>query len=189
MKPQPPDDGLLRGVRAAVLAGGKSRRLGRDKASLLLQGRPLVDWAVQSAADAGLPTSVIREDSTPGLGPLGGVQTAFECFEEDRLIFLSCDAPFLGNAPVLRLLRAGKQSRPAAFYVAAGCPGFPFLLSRQAAPAVAENLAQGRRSVRELAARLRGVLIPVAKEEQQRFHNINTWADWAEAERIAALSL
>lgn len=180
------DGEWLREVRAVVLAGGKSRRMGQDKASLLLLGRPLVDWAVQAACGSGLPANVICKDLSPNKGPLGGVQTAFQRFKEEWIVFLACDAPFLGSEPINRLLQAGRQSRLAAFYVAAGRLGFPFLLSRRELPAVEENLRQGIGSVKELAWRVRMVKISAAKTDLWRFHNINTEGDWAEAKRLAA---
>ena len=180
------NDEWRRKVRAVVLAGGKSRRMGRDKTSLLLLGRPLADWAVRAACGAGLPASLIREDLSPNKGPLGGVQTAFRRFEEEWMVFLACDAPFLGSEAVNRLLQAGRQSRLAAFYLTAGHFCFPFLLSRRELPAVEENLRQGLRAVKELAWRVRNVKISVDKADQWRFHNINTEDDWAEAKRLAA---
>ena len=180
------NDEWKREVRAVVLAGGKSRRMGRDKASLLLLGRSLVDWAVRAACGAGLPACVIREDLSHNKGPLGGVQTAFRRFEEEWMVFLACDAPFLGSEAVNRLLQAGRRSRLAAFYLAAGRLCFPFLLSRRELPAVEKNLRQGLCAVRELAWRVRSVKISVDKADQWRFHNVNTEEDWAEAKRLAA---
>lgn len=175
-----------RKVRAIVLAGGKSRRMGRDKASILLLGRPLADWAVQAACVSGLPASVIRKDLSPNKGPLGGVQTAFRRFEEEWMIFLACDAPFLGSEPVKRLLQEGRESRLAVFHIAAGRLGFPFLLSRRELPAVEECLQQGICAVKELARRVRSVKISLAKADQWRFHNINTEDDWMEAKGLAS---
>ncbi len=160
--------------------------MGRDKASLLLLGRSLVDWSVRAAYGAGLPAGVIREDLLPNKGPLGGVQTAFQCFEEEWMVFLACDVPFLGSEPINRLLQTGRQSRLAVFYVLAGRLGFPFLLSRRELPAVEENLRQGRCAVKELAKKVRSVKISVAKTDQWRFHNINTEDDWTKAKSLAA---
>ena len=77
------------GVRCIVLAGGRSRRMGRDKADLLLDGRPLLEWVLQAPRSADLPSDVLRRDRVEGLGPLGGVRTAFERYREDSLLFLA----------------------------------------------------------------------------------------------------
>jgi molybdopterin-guanine dinucleotide biosynthesis protein A len=54
---------------AAVLAGGRSRRMGAPKASVLLVGRPLVDWSVEAARQAGLddgdPARIMTGIDTP----------------------------------------------------------------------------------------------------------------------------
>ncbi|HLF70552.1 MAG TPA: NTP transferase domain-containing protein, partial [Dehalococcoidia bacterium] len=77
---------------AIVLAGGQSSRLGRDKASELLLGRPLLqhvldrlaglvdEIVVVRAAGQGLPelsataALTVVEDVYTGAGPLGGIQ-------------------------------------------------------------------------------------------------------------------
>ena len=46
---------------AAVLAGGRSRRMGSPKALVELGGRPLLAWAVAAALDAGLEAVVVAK--------------------------------------------------------------------------------------------------------------------------------
>ena len=41
-------------VTGAIFCGGKSSRMGRDKASLELSGRPMVQWAAAAMSAAGL---------------------------------------------------------------------------------------------------------------------------------------
>jgi molybdopterin-guanine dinucleotide biosynthesis protein A len=80
---------------AAVLAGGASRRMGRDKALLVVDGRPMVRRVVDAVIDAGAArvivvggdltalapavegTTTLVPDRHPGEGPLGGLLTAF----------------------------------------------------------------------------------------------------------------
>lgn len=66
-----------------VLAGGKSRRFGSDKATVLLAGRPLLEHAIEALRPhcdavviAGRSSKLVQalEDwPGPGMGPLGGV--------------------------------------------------------------------------------------------------------------------
>ena len=77
----------------AVLCGGASRRMGRDKATLVLDGRPLaVRVADELAAAGALRVEAVggdaealvraglvhRPDRWPGEGPLGGIVTSLE---------------------------------------------------------------------------------------------------------------
>lgn len=99
------------------MAGGKSRRMGRDKAWLDLgDGRPIVRRVadvLSSVADEvivvanddrylalGLP---VVADRYPGIGPLGGIATALSAASNEAVIVVACDMPFLSE-DVLRLL-------------------------------------------------------------------------------------
>ena len=104
---------------AVLLAGGRSRRMGRDKALLpLADGQVL--WQRQLAVLAslrpaelfisgpereGLPASVTRlEDATPGLGPLGGIAAALSAMRSTRLVVLAVDLPWMTAGFLGRLL-------------------------------------------------------------------------------------
>lgn len=93
----------------AILAGGRSRRMGRDKASLPVQGETLLERTARIASATGLPTIVVGRsqpdgwphrdigffpDNYPGLGPLGGLSTALRCAGQSVLL-LPCDMPCL----------------------------------------------------------------------------------------------
>jgi molybdopterin-guanine dinucleotide biosynthesis protein A len=90
----------------AVLAGGRSRRMGTDKALISLHGRTLVEGAAQALISAGAePVVVIGgnraaierlglamiDDLWPGEGPLGGILTALGSVTTDLVAVLSCD--------------------------------------------------------------------------------------------------
>ncbi|MFB6264217.1 MAG: molybdenum cofactor guanylyltransferase [Bradymonadaceae bacterium] len=97
-------------ITIAILAGGESRRMGRDKASLELGGRTLLARTVsvaQSVADrilvvgrtdAELPDDVeapALPDRTSGRGPMGGIRTALGA-DERPVLAVACDMPRLG---------------------------------------------------------------------------------------------
>lgn len=92
---------------AAVLAGGQSRRMGRDKALIAPGGISLLERVVRVARSAVADVLVVGRDrprdwpladvpfladETPGLGPIGGIQTALRHRGAD-LIVLGCDMP------------------------------------------------------------------------------------------------
>jgi molybdopterin-guanine dinucleotide biosynthesis protein A len=110
-------------VSVAVLAGGESSRMGRNKALLPVGGVPIVERVLGCVRDLsddvmlianqpedyshhGLP---IHPDVLPGRGPLGGLYTALVHASGEHTVVVSCDQPFL-NADFLRYLlslRAG----------------------------------------------------------------------------------
>jgi molybdopterin-guanine dinucleotide biosynthesis protein A len=94
----------------AVLTGGTSRRMGRDKALLRISGRALAvvvaDAMVAAGADrvvamGGDRTALAAEgltvvdDRYPGEGPLGGILTALDYFQDSTqpVVVLACDLP------------------------------------------------------------------------------------------------
>ncbi len=108
------------GVTGAVLAGGRSTRLGRDKALLTLDGEPLLARAVRLLREvcdtvlvigpperaAVVPGVPVHPDERPGCGPLGGIATALRAMSGDRLLAVATDMPFLRPALLRYLLSA-----------------------------------------------------------------------------------
>ncbi len=92
-------------VSAFVLVGGKSSRMGRDKAMLLLDGRTLLARAQELARTLTDRVSVVGsrekygeaaiEDIYSQRGPLGGIHAALANSETDFNLILSVDTPFV----------------------------------------------------------------------------------------------
>jgi molybdenum cofactor guanylyltransferase len=94
----------------AVLAGGRGERLGGNKPTTLLAGRPLISYPLAAARDAGLEAIVIAKPDTalPPLPervvydheqlhhPLAGVLAALK--QNETVIALACDMPFVPSA-------------------------------------------------------------------------------------------
>lgn len=118
-------------VRGAVLAGGESRRMGRDKALLPVGGRPMVEIVAEVFDAIGCdPVAIIGGDRAamrpfgrplvadlePGTGPLGGVVSALGWAataggEDDWLLIGACDLAMLTPAAVIPLVRAARDAR------------------------------------------------------------------------------
>lgn len=95
-------------LSVAIQAGGKSLRMGQDKASLVFSGKPLIQWVferAQTVADEILVIAnepgkypfldcAIYPDAIPGSGPLGGLYTALLRAQSPAVGVLACDMPF-----------------------------------------------------------------------------------------------
>jgi len=116
------------GVTGAILAGGESRRLGRDKATLLLGGKPLAHWVAEALAPAVTELWLVTNhpqthlalnlplvtDLVPFQGPLGGLATALFYARSPWVLITSVDAPFLSPRLAAALAAAAaKTTRPA----------------------------------------------------------------------------
>src|ERR1700733_13460686 len=78
-----------------ILAGGLSRRMGKDKARLRLGQRTMLALIRAQARATGLPVRVIRRDAVPRCGPLGGIVAALKTTRVEAVLFLACDMPFV----------------------------------------------------------------------------------------------
>ena len=94
----------------AVLAGGQSRRMGRDKAAVEVDGTPMAERVAAALVAAGCDPVVAVggspiagydtvSDLHPGDGPLGGVITALRHLGTDTVV-AACDLPDLDAATV-----------------------------------------------------------------------------------------
>ncbi|HEY4720296.1 MAG TPA: molybdenum cofactor guanylyltransferase [Anaerolineae bacterium] len=104
-------------VSAIILAGGQSRRMGRDKALIAFEDRPIIahvidtlrelsdDVLVVSNRSAAYESFGIRivPDADPPSGPLGGISAGLAAAQHDLAIVVACDMPFL-NTQLLRSL-------------------------------------------------------------------------------------
>ncbi len=105
-------------VLGAVLAGGRSRRFGSDKAVALLDGTALIDRVVAVLApqvDAVVilgRSSGIADRPAPDLGPLGGLNAALHHAVAEGhawVVTLPCDAPTVAGDLVERLRGKGPR--------------------------------------------------------------------------------
>lgn len=109
------------GVAGAVLAGGASRRMGRDKSLIEIDGTPMVVRVASVLEAAGCsPVAVVGgdevtlrslglrriDDAWPGEGPLGGIITALR-WARGPVLVTACDLPDLSTAAIRTLIDRG----------------------------------------------------------------------------------
>lgn len=103
-------------VSAAIMAGGKSKRMGQDKAWIELDGEPLIKRVADVLAQVADEVIVVANDPRYGSlglrvvkdryphgGALGGIATGVAAAAHDTVLVAACDMPFL-SADVWRLL-------------------------------------------------------------------------------------
>ncbi len=110
-------DQTLPRVSGVILAGGQSRRIGRDKAFLDLEGSTLIERVIEQVRKVCSEVIIVandREAYAPfdarvvgdaflGKGPLGGIFSGLQAAQEEYALAVACDMPFLNDA-LLRYL-------------------------------------------------------------------------------------
>lgn len=192
--PRPPRDAPVCG---AVLTGGASHRMGRDKALLELpDGRPMAAWVVERLARACDPVLVIDPaperlaalgalliaDELPGQGPLGGLVAALARSPRSHVFLAGCDMPLVEPALVAGL-RERIGDHDAAVPVLAGrWQPLGALYAVTLLDPARRLLEGGPRGLRELlaSARVRWVYEPELRDLDPAlasFTNVNAPAD------------
>jgi molybdopterin-guanine dinucleotide biosynthesis protein A len=147
-------------VGGYVLAGGKSSRMGQDKALLELAGKPLVWHAVTKlrrvCADVHVLSSrtelegfaPLVRDMQEGCGPMGGLEAGLGHSWHDWNLFMPVDMPFLPSAFVdswiRRVIARERRGARLAMFTVDGVPQPLFcLLHREVVLFVHEAMQRG----------------------------------------------
>lgn len=172
--------GMLR-ASAAILAGGSSRRMGRDKAWIDFHGRPLVEHVVERLQAFSDDVFVVAKDPEPfeeaGLRavaddsdlstPLAGIQAALGAARNRWVLVVGCDMPFV-SAAVGRMLLRRAEEVDVVVPTRHGAPEpLHAVWGTSAADVIEEALETGERSVKVVLASLE-----VAEIDQE------TWQAW-----------
>ena len=194
------------GLTGIVLAGGASRRMGRDKALLELGGRPLIEIVIERMARVCAEVLVVASDARPyaalkarvvedrfrGVGVLGGLHAGLRAAAYELTLVVGCDMPFLN----LDLLRA----------FAGWADGFDVVVFRQGElveplhgayrrtclPEIETAIRAGQRRVVSFFPRVR-IRYVVPEDvtpfdpDLRSFRNVNTPEEWASVNELALL--
>ncbi len=179
----------------AILAGGGSRRMGRDKAHLIIDGETLLHRSARLAATLGVPVLVIgREapidwdlpavrflaDDHPGFGPLGGIATALHGTGGATLA-IACDLPRLTDAALRWMADAWARSPAISGLVPTRDEQVEPLFAVYAdavLPLIDRELSVGRRACHALIASAGFARIAIPAAHQAALINCNTPEDW-----------
>jgi molybdopterin-guanine dinucleotide biosynthesis protein A len=109
-------------VAAFILAGGKSTRMGTDKAFVTLNGRTLLARLLEVVRSVTTDVCIVGdtakfsafapvvEDVFPGCGPLGGIHAALRASKAELNLILAVDVPFVSFALLQFLMAHARNS-------------------------------------------------------------------------------
>jgi molybdopterin-guanine dinucleotide biosynthesis protein A len=189
-------------VTAFVLAGGKSSRMGSDKAFLRLGDETLLSLALKAAGavagdvrivgDAQKFTAFGRvvEDVYRGQGPLGGIHAALSSSVTELNLVLAVDLPFLETEFLKYLLSRAQESKATTVpHAGGGLQPLCAIYRRRFAEVAERSLREGKNKIDLLFAT---VATRVIEEEElvragfsaEMFRNLNTPQEWEKAKSL-----
>ena len=191
---------------AAIIAGGRGRRLGGlEKSRLVIGGRPVIDRQLAVLGQVATRVLVVTDDHhrfsasglqvcddvLPGAGPLGGLHTALTRSPGRRTLVVAGDLPFLTGAFLRHLAGRAPHGDAVVPRNAAGLQPLCAVYDRGCAEAIRARIETGGRRLVDLAGWLR--VTEVGPDEVAAFDpdgmllfNVNTPADHARAVSCAA---
>lgn len=190
---------------AAILTGGQSRRMGRDKAGLQLGGQTLIERVLAAVRPLDCPAFIVARQATdhahlglsvvpdlfPDTGPLGGLCTALQHASTPALLLLACDLPFLTPRFLRFLIESLGGHQAAVPQSPEGLQPLCAVYTHSCLPAVEAALGQGERRMHALCRQLD--LRALAPEEWQPFDphglllcNLNTPEEYQRAQEVLA---
>ncbi|HJX84890.1 MAG TPA: molybdenum cofactor guanylyltransferase [Candidatus Angelobacter sp.] len=191
-------------ITGFVLAGGKSSRMGADKAALSLNGRTLLEHALGAIRQVSEQVLIIGsralyggfgpgyEDIVSGCGPLGGVHAALTHSTTELNLIIAVDTPFL--VPELLRYLAERATDASCMIVAPRIAGHVQPLcavySRKFLPIAAAALQTGKYKLASLFPQESTLVVTEPELEEfaftaNMFENLNTPEDMERARGVA----
>jgi molybdopterin-guanine dinucleotide biosynthesis protein A len=194
---------LMFDVEGFILVGGASRRMGRDKAQLVIDGRTFVERIAQELSGVASSVSLVgaREEFSPlknipdvheRWGALGGIHAALTAATTDWAIVVACDLPFVASELFTRLREFASDSLDAIVPVQLdGRPQPVCALYRRSTclPEIDNLIVASQHTPRALLAKVRTRYVEFAEirdlpGSEHFFFNVNTHEDLQAAEGI-----
>jgi molybdopterin-guanine dinucleotide biosynthesis protein A len=184
-------------LAAAILAGGRARRMdGVNKGTLVVGRTAIIDRQLETLRELAVDIFVVGRsdaswtsrglrvipDEIPNAGPLGGVYTAIVRSPCERTLVVACDMPFLSSA-LLRELVAVKDADLVIPRHAGRYEPLCAIYSRPCADDIRERLARGMNEASTLPTGLRVTAIDV--DNERFFVNVNTPHDYERAKGLS----
>jgi molybdopterin-guanine dinucleotide biosynthesis protein A len=189
-------------ITALLLAGGRSRRMGADKVTLLFKGEPL--WARQLRSLRELqpkalwlsarvrpewipPEVEFVSDEPPSRGPLSGITATLQRLPTSHLLVLAVDLPHMTPEHLRKLCalarpgcgvipRRGELFEPL-------CALYPVEAISAAQAALASDDVSLQHFGKVLLEHNQLQIYPLSPAEESLYRNINTPADLRDSEK------
>ena len=190
--------GLNDAIAGVLLAGGKSTRMGTDKALLQLHGRPLISYSADTlrqvfktvilAANSSGRYDFLRLQSVPDMytdcGPLGGIHAALTYLPMEKIFVLACDTPYVPSDLVRYLISQETNASLVVPSIENRLHPLCGIYSQGCLAAITRQLESGRYRVHDLFDLLPNKAVPITPDlpfyRDDILRNINSPEDLAD---------
>ena len=186
-----------------ITAGGRSSRMGRDKAWLDLGGRPMIEYVIRALAPVTTTVAIIANspefarlgfpvfaDTQTGIGPLEAIRTALSYSLTNKVALVGCDLPLVTSELFSLLLSVpGDQHATVPVGVDRKLEPLCAIYRTEALPIVTDLIARGGRKISLLFDQVPTRFVPFDElrhlaGSELFFENINTPEDYARAREV-----
>lgn len=179
-----------------ILAGGKSKRMGNNKALLQLDGRPIIGHVAQTLQQAFEHVAVVSDqgasyeflrlpvypDVRKDCGPLGGIHAGFLHSGAQNIFVAACDTPYISKDLIEYIIDYPTEAPVKVAWTDDMIHPLCGLYSRTALPAIEQALERKELQVKLLLKRVGAAKVSIATDlpfyHPLLLRNINTPADF-----------
>jgi molybdopterin-guanine dinucleotide biosynthesis protein A len=191
----------------AIIAGGKSSRMGTDKAFVNILGKSLIEHIIERTADVGQSETILitnrladyahlslpmYEDVLPNKGSLGGIYSAIYYSSHLYTLVIACDMPFVSTdlMSYMAVLRGGDSFDVIVPRVKEYPQGLHAIYNKACLEPIRKRLNKNKLKVINFYEEMRVRYIDIAEygyfdPQRLAFYNVNTPEDLEEARRLA----
>jgi FdhD protein len=181
------------GVTGVILAGGQSIRMGRNKALLDYQGRPLIEAVFRTVSSVFSEVLVVTNtpeafdflpcpkipDIYPGKGSLAGIHAALSQCRTPRIFVAACDMPYLDGETIRGLAGLLGKETVLVPETDSGLEPLHAFYSRDVLPQFEQALQDGRVKIIDLLAAIGARIVPAGEVARlspgfASFRNVNS---------------
>ena len=192
-------------LTVAILAGGRSSRMGTDKSFVQVLGRPLIEDILAQAGSVGDETLIVTNrpddyaylgvplftDVLPGKGALGGLYSALHSASRRHVLCIACDMPFVVRPLLDYLIQLMPTADAIVPRLAGEAEPFRAIYRRDCLAPIRAALDAGQMRVISFFAEVRVRFVDDAEIDRfdphhLSFFNVNTPDDLEQARRLAA---
>jgi molybdopterin-guanine dinucleotide biosynthesis protein A len=192
-------------LTVAILAGGRSSRMGTDKAFVKVLGRPLIEDILAQVAGLGDEALIVTNrpddysylgvplftDVLPDKGALGGLYSALYAATRRHVLCIACDMPFVVHPLLDHLISLIPEGDAVVPRLAGEAEPFRAIYSRDCLGPIRAALDAGRMRVISFFPDVHVRYVDEAEIDRfdprhLSFFNVNTPADLEQARQLAA---